>query len=140
MNLKRSEPLRLALCALAGNFAGAVAAIGVVFCFLVAWGEVARIGALPALRASMSFAITSGIVGAMYLLIVVPALIAVLRVTHRALFPLGAAFAVAPGAIFLSAGNYYFGSAGLAQGIVAGGVACWLLSFRASQTVHEPKA
>jgi hypothetical protein len=123
----RTRPNRLVTSALLGNCAGAVACAIVVAAFLVGWGEFSKLGVSGLLVSSFGFASQAWLVGAIYLVVVVPTVLVV-----RSLFPapvvggVGLVLGLSPGLVVLLGGNSYFGSAGLAHGAVAALVAIWL--------------
>ena len=134
MSVLTRYPNRLIVSAVLGNCAGFVGSASVVAAWAVAEGEwVSRHGPSGIVLLATWFASIAWLVGLAYLIAVVPILAVVRRLAppvYVAVVALLLGAAPGPGLFFLLGGSYLYGSAGLAHGVVAAVVTCWLAYFR----------
>ena len=133
INVLSRYPSRLIVSAVLGNCAGFVGSASVVLALAVVSGGASLRDPFTHVLLAIWFASIAWLLGLVYLIAFVPILIVVRRfappvyVAVVALF-LGAA--PGPGLFFLLGGSYLYGAAGLAHGVVAAVVTCWLAYFR----------
>lgn len=126
-------PNRLIVSAVLGNCAGFLGSASVVSAWALASGEVSDRDPFYLVPLAIWFAATAWLVGLAYLIVVVPILAVVRRwapPVYVAVAGLLLGAAPGPGLFFLLGGSYFYGSAGLAHGVVAAVVTCWLAYFR----------
>lgn len=133
-------PNRLVVSAVLGNCAGSAGSASVVSAWTVASGEVADRDPFYLVPLAIWFGATAWVVGLAYLIAVVPILTVVRRwapPVYVAVVGLLLGAAVGPGLFFLLGGSYVYGLAGLAHGMVAAVVTCWLAYFRWGREVSK---
>lgn len=126
-------PNRLVVSSVLGNCAGFVGSASVVAAWAVASGEVSRHGPFGLALLAIWFASIAWLAGLAYLIAVVPILAVVRRLAPPVYVAVvGLLLGAAPGLGLFSftGGSYLYGSAGLAHGVVAAVVTCWLAYFR----------
>lgn len=145
MSVLSRYPNRLIASAVLGNCAGFVGSASVVAAFAVASGEVRGLFHLAVL--AIWFASIAWLVGLAYLIAVVPILVVVRRLAPPVyvavvglLLGAGPGLLVLLGVLFVWGGagadpvsvrgSYFYAFAGLAHGVVAAVVTCWLAYFR----------
>ena len=143
MSVLARYPNRLIVSAVLGNCAGSVGSASVVAAFLVASGWASRHGPLGLAGLAIWFASAAWLVGLAYLIAVVPILTGVRRLAPPVYVSVvGLLLGAGPGLLVLflalgrpthelaDGGYYLYASAGLAHGVVAAVVTCWLAYFR----------
>lgn len=145
MRVLARYPNRLVVSSVLGNCAGFAGSASVVAAFLVASGEASRLGFsnLAIVGTAFWFASIAWLVGLAYLIAVVPILAVVRRFAPPVYVAVvGLLLGAGPGLLVLFVGggagadpvavrgNYLYGFAGLAHGIVAAAVTCWLAYVR----------
>jgi hypothetical protein len=126
-------PNRLVVSAVLGNCTGFVGSASVVAVWAVASGEASGRGPFYLALLAVWFGAVAWLVGLAYLIAVVPILTVVRRFappSYVAVVGLLLGAAPGPGFFFLFGGSYFYGSAGLAHGVVAAIITCWLAYFR----------
>lgn len=133
MSVLSRYPNRVIVSAVLGNCAGFVGSASVVAAWAVVSGWASRHGPFGLALLAIWFASIAWLVGLAYLIAVVPILTVVRRLAppvYVAVVGLVLGAAPGPGFFFLFGGDYFYGSAGLAHGVVAAVITCWLAYFR----------